>query len=515
LRTGSDRTGLILALLAGVLLGVAFLPWGLGALAWAAFVPLLVALDARLATGAPVRRAFSLGYAFGFAFFLIGMHWIARLSEVAITIPWLKYPAWVAAAAYLALFPAIACALAGGLARHARVSLAVTFPLAFVTIEELRASGELGFPWFQPGYSQWSFTPLIQMASLGGVTLVTLWLIVLNVLVWRAAAGRSRLRAIAGVALALLLPALWGRKAIEAAPRTPGPTVALVQGNVSGEIKWAGTHEPEILAKFIDLSEQAVRRSPRPAIVIWPETATGSWMRKRLEQTLAVAMFAGRSGVPVFSGFADYDYGPADRVRQRNCAGLFAPDGSLGTPYAKRHLVPFGERMPFEQWFPGLGKIELGQAEWTPGDSVVIFPSTAGPFACLICFESIFPDLARESVRRGAHWLVNVTNDEWFGKSAALEQHAAMAVFRAVENHVPIARCANTGLSWVIDGRGRVIARAGAFETRVVSGPLVAAGPPTLYTLAGDWPGLACILGTLVLAGLAWRRALTARASPS
>src|SRR4029078_9496774 len=125
---------------------------------------------------------------------------------------------------------------------------------------------------------------------------------------------------------------------------------------------------------------------------------------------------------------------------QRTPAGLFAADGSRGTAYAKRHLVPFGERMPFEQWFPGLGKLDLGQAEWTPGDSVaiflsaralrqpewtpgdslVIFPAAAGPFACLICFESIFPDLARESVRRGARWLVIVTNAEEVWKSCAL-----------------------------------------------------------------------------------------------
>jgi len=478
-------------------------------------VPLLVALDAARRREEPAHRAFGLGYAFGFVFFLVGLHWIAKLSNVAITIPWLKYPAWLAAAAYLALFPALACMLAYVLARRARVGLTLAFPLAFVAVEELRASGELGFPWFQPGYSQWSFTPLIQMASLGGVTLVTVWLLLVNVLLWRSFAGSARLRATLGVVLALLLPAAWGKKAIDAAPKAPGPTVALIQANVPGEIKWAGTHEREILAEFLDLSDSAVTRRPRPVLVIWPETATGSWMKKRLEQTLAVARFAARSGVPVFSGFADYDYGPADQVTQRNSAGLFAADGSLGTAYSKRHLVPFGERMPFENVFPALGKIQLGQAEWTPGDSVVIFPSQAGPFGCLICFESIFPDLARESVNHGAKWLVNITNDEWFGKSSALEQHAAMAVFRAVENHVPIARCANTGLSWIIDGRGRVLAEAGAFEQRIVTGPLEAAGPATLYTKLGDWPGLACLAGVVILALVALWHALTVRASAS
>jgi apolipoprotein N-acyltransferase len=175
-----------LAVFSGVLLGLAFLPARLGFLAWLAFVPLLAALDVRVRNGAGPRALFALGYVYGFAFYLVGTHWIALLADVAITVPWLKYPAWIAAAAYLALFGGLIALLAGWLARRARVALAFTFPLALLVVEELRASGELGFPWFQPGYTQHAYVPLIQMASLGSVSLVTLWLAVLNVLIWRA-----------------------------------------------------------------------------------------------------------------------------------------------------------------------------------------------------------------------------------------------------------------------------------------------------------------------------------------
>src|SRR5207249_10036416 len=136
--------------------------------------------------------------------------------------------------------------------------------------------------------------------------------------------------------------------------------------------------------------------------------------------------------------------------------------------YAKRHLVPFGERMPFQRWLPALGRIDLGQAEWQAGTRPVLFPSAAGPFSCLVCFEAIFPDLARDDVRHGARWLVNITNDEWFGNGAALYQHAAMAVFRAVENHVPLARCANTGLTLIADANGRVRAKLPVFTPAVL-----------------------------------------------
>jgi apolipoprotein N-acyltransferase len=506
-RSGSaERTQRLLALASGALLGVAFLPGPLGFLAWGAFVPLLIALDARVRSGGSARSLFRLGYLFGFAFFLIGTHWIARLSNVAITVPWLKYPAWLAAGAYLALFGGLLTLAAGWLAR--RVSLALVFPAALITVEELRASGELGFPWFQPGYTQHAYAQVLQLASVGSVTLVTLWIAVLNVLIWRAARGTQRIAAATGAVLTLLLPWVWGQRVLDAAPHDLGPRVALVQGNVPGEIKWSGNHQAEILKTFIDLSQTAA--NAKPAFYIWPETATGSYLRKQPEQAIAVAEFAHASGAAVFMGYADYDFAPGGKPRLYNAAGVFEPDGSSSKRYAKRHLVPFGERMPFQALFPALGKLELGQAEWTPGSGVVLFDAPGGPLAFLICFESIFPNLSRESVRAGARCLVNVTNDEWFGNSAAIGQHAAMAAFRAVENHVPLARCANTGITEVIDANGRVTARLPTFRADVLVASLSRPGFTTLYTRFGDWPGL---LAALAL-GAFGAVALTRRAAP-
>ncbi|HEY3216575.1 MAG TPA: apolipoprotein N-acyltransferase [Candidatus Eisenbacteria bacterium] len=495
-----------MAWLSGVLLGLAFLPAPLGFLAWVAFVPLLIALDRRLAAGEPIRSLFGVGYGFGLAFFLIGTHWIALLEDVAITVPWLKYPAWLVAAAYLALFPALASALAGWLSRCSGRSLATTFPFAYLAVEVLRGSGELGFPWFQPGYTQHAYLPILQLASLGSVTLVTLWVLFVNVLLWRACVGGDqarggRVRAGLGAALALALVWLWGLRVIQVPPAADRrPVVALVQGNIPGEMKWSGQHQTEILDRFLRLSDDAAHRTPRPALVIWPETATGSYLRVQLDQRIAVAHLAAGTGVPVFSGFPDYGLDSLGHARDWNAAGWFAVDGAVGPVYAKRHLVPLGERMPFQRWLPALGHIRLGQAEWTPGDRTVLFPTEAGPFSCLVCFESIFPELSRGDVRKGARWLVNITNDEWFGNSAALHQHAAMAVFRAVENHVPLARCANTGITMMVDAKGRVVERLPILEARVLSASLPPAGAPTLFTRVGDWPAWLAWLGVGVWA---------------
>ncbi len=492
---------------------MAFLSPPLGLLAWGALVPLLAALAARLDRGARARALFGLGWVFGFAFFLIGIHWIALLSEVAITLPWLKYPAWVLAAAYLGVFPGLATLLAGGLARRTRLPLVVVFAPAWLAIEVLRGSGELGFPWFEAGYSQHAYTPVVQLASLGGARLVTLWVVTLNLLLWRALAGRARLRSALGFALALAFAFAWGQRVLDAAPRGDGPSVALVQGDIPGEMKWSGRHQPEILGRFLALSDSAARRTPRPILIVWPETATGSYLRKQLDQALAVTSFAARTGIPVFSGYADWDLGSGDNPRAYNAAGVFSPDGSLGTRYAKRHLVPFGERMPFQWLVPALGKADFGQAEWAPGDSTVLFPSAAGPFGCLVCFESIFADLARSDVRHGARWLVNLTNDEWFGNSSALPQHAAMAVFRAVENRVPLARCANTGITMMVDANGRVTRRAPVFRPEVLVAPLPLPGRPTPFTRIGDWPGGLAVAACAALALVALARALTGRFS--
>jgi apolipoprotein N-acyltransferase len=301
---------------------------------------------------------------------------------------------------------------------------------------------------------------------------------------------------------------------LQAAPRTGGsPPVALVQGNVAGEIKWSGQHQREILDTFLRLSASAAATRPKPALIIWPETATGSFLRQEPDQALALAAFATSTGVPVFSGFAAYAWDSTGKVRYSNAAGLFLPGGAPGPVYAKRHLVPFGERMPFERIMPWLAKIDLGQAEWTPGEKPVLFPSRAGPFGCQICFEAIYPGLARADVRAGARWLVNITNDEWFGNSAALYEHAAMAVFRAAENHVPLARCANTGLTLVADAYGRVVRRLPVFRPGVLVVPLPPTGRwfPTPYTRFGDWPGWLSLAASVALLA-AVLRARVARA---
>ena len=494
------------ALASGALLGLAFVPGVPGVVAWFALIPLLLALERRVEDPKRGPRSwFALGYAGGAVFFLIGTHWIALLSDVALTIGWIKYLGWLLGGLYLALYWGAATLLAGWLSRRSRIAARWTLVPAFLVLEELRGSGELGFPWFQPGYTQHAILPVLQLASLGSVTLVSAWLLLVNAA--GAWAWRSRGRAaFAALAALLVLPLLWGALVLRGRRPPSGPPVALVQGNIAGEIKWSGQHTAEILQAFVSLSDSTA--SAHPSWVVWPETATGTYMRRDPLQSLGVAQLAARLRAPVFSGFAHWSYGADGRPVVWNAAGLWRPDGSVSPVYAKRHLVPFGERVPFQWLVPALGKWDLGQAEWRPGSGPVLFAGPTGDSAsALICFESIFPDLARRDVRRGSRLLVNITNDEWFGNGAALQQHAAMAPFRAVEHHVPLLRCANTGLTEVIDGYGVVTAKLPVFVSRVLVAPVPEPGRPTLYTRAGDWPGVLAALLVLALAASPWWRA--------
>ena len=228
-------------------------------------------------------------------------------------------------------------------------------------IEELRGSGELGFPWFQPGYTQHAYAPLLQLASLGSVTLVTLWLLLAQragLARGRAASRGARAAAGRGAAAGAAL-GCGGARTLQAAPHRAGPGAwrwsrATSRARSSGR---ASTRRRSSTRS--SRSTEPRRRARGPRSSIWPETATGSYLRRQPDQALAVARLrASRPACRCSPASRTTIYGPDGRPRTYNAAGLFLPDGTLGPRYAKRHLVPFGERMPFQWLLPALGRIE-------------------------------------------------------------------------------------------------------------------------------------------------------------
>jgi len=234
-------------------------------------------------------------------------------------------------------------------------------------------------------------------------------------------------------------------------------------------------------------------------LVVWPETAVPSVLLLDPPYLNDVKSAVAEKGVPLVTGFPHFERTDLGGRHAYNSATLINPDGHLSQRYDKIHLVPFSERFPFQNVLPFLNDIDFGQSDFTPGQKYVIYDIPAGKFGILICFESLFPEISREFVKGGANFLLNITNDAWFGRSQAPLQHASMAVFRAVENRIGIGRAANTGISMFIDRHGRMLQSTELFTERVITGPIEKRRGTTFYTRHGDFAAWGSLFAVAVM----------------
>ena len=297
-------------------------------------------------------------------------------------------------------------------------------------------------------------------------------------------------------------------------PAGDGPpvTVGLVQAAVPQDEKWSPGAALEILEKHERLTGEAAESGAR--LVLWPESSSpfplshpagAAGGRKEAEPNRPyrerMEGLSARTGASILFGTVDYRRA-GDELRPVNAAALVRPDGSWGESYAKMHLVPFGEYVPLAPLLGFVNRIARGAiGDFLPGDRAVVVRADGLSPGTGICYEMVFPELVRRFPRSGADLLANLTNDAWFGTSSGPHQHFQMAVLRAVENRRFLVRAANTGISAVVDPRGRVLERTGLEETRVLTAEVRPVRGRTLYTRAGDvFPILCVILAAAALA---------------
>ena len=470
-------------------------------LAWIVVAPVLVTALSR-----GPRAALGWGWLFGTAFFLLLLRWLGFTFAVYSALPWpLTWAPIIALAAYCGLYlGAVAAGLSWiGLRRSPTLALAAA-PFVWVAAEWVRGHLLGGFPWGTLGYSQYLRLPVIQIAEVGGVHAVSFLVLAVNaavagclVLSWR--------RALAGVALAAgLLGAalLFGHWRL-AEPAPPGGvTIAVIQPAIDQPFKWDPNHAAAVLGITTSLTREA--GAERPALIVWPETALPTALRRDASVLAALTDLSGRLRVPLLVGSIDVETGTPPRLR--NSAFLLTERGIVGR-YDKIHLVPFGEFVPLS----GLIGFIRGWAEFIselePGSSTVVFQGPPAPLGVVICYEGIFPDLVRVFVKGGARVMVNMTNDAWFGRTDGPWQHLAMYPFRAVEHRTAVVRAANTGVSALIAPNGQIVRRLTLYRR----GTLVALVPlregETLYLRFGEWFAyLALAVGAAALATCARRR---------
>ncbi len=481
------------AVLSGALAGLGqapvSLPWatliGLG------FLFLLFSHPERL------KAAFWLGWAGGAGYFAATLFWIVEPFFVDVARHgWMAPFALVFTAGGFALFWGAGSALAFWLGRGPWTR-AVAWAVCLALMELTRSYILTGFPWALVGHVWVGWAPMQLAAWVGphGLTLLTLLLPPLLLVGWWSA--RIPAVALAGIYGALYAAGLW-QAATPLPPSEDRPVLRLVQPNAAQHLKWDPDHALRFFERQLDYTAAAA--DVRPDLIIWPETAVptvlnrAQWALERIGTAAAT--------VPVVLGIQRLD-----EAKAYNSLIVLGENGQLADLYDKHHLVPFGEYLP-------LGRVLniFGLSAFTAQQG---FGYTAGPGARtldlgplgralpLICYEAIFPqDL--HAVPERADWLLQITNDAWFGQLTGPYQHLAQARLRAVEQGLPMVRVANTGVSAVIDARGKVLQALPLGVPGWFDSTLPAPLPPTLYARTGDWP-LMLLLAALAV-GLAVKR---------
>ncbi len=512
---GSAWRGLLSPALGGLALALAFpslRAWPLVFLAW---VPLWVELDRAWRAPGPrpgLRRTFLQGWVMGMGAFPAMMLWLLALSNEEVTIPGLMFPSLLLIGLYLSLFFGAAALISGLLARWSGLPLPLVAPAVTALIEYARSLGPLGFPWGAPAYALARVPELIQISSwvgFWGLGFVILWV---NGCLAAAARGRRWGFPLALATVAAL--AAHGGLTLARHPGAPGGgapagdalRVLVAQPDIRREIKWKPDKQDLVVRLIMEHAWAAAARGQERGgfdLFVWPETVFPMRVLDDPAVFKLVQELADSTRRPILMGTQEgYWQGPREALDwvSHNSVVIVHPGGELSPVHRKLRLVPFSERMPLQQVVPWLTEIDFGQSDFHPGAAPVLLEAGRARIGCLICFESAFPDLARAFVRRGANVLVLITNDFWFGRSAGPAQHADMSILRAVENRTWLVRCANTGISMLVDPYGRVSHQTGLFvaadfvETVALGAGSFASRHPDWFVL---WLALITAAGTL------------------
>ncbi len=498
-----------------VALTCAFPAIHMGFCAWFALALLLIALRESSA-----KEAFFLGLLAGFIHFLTLLYWLVPTMHNYGPLPmWMSIGLLLLLAFYLALYVALFAMFTVAFSRRP-AWLLLTVPVLWVSFEYLRGYLFSGFPWGLIGYSQYRFLHLIQISDIFGVYGVSFFLGLINASLFLALMFISRARwnghqvkiGLAGAALAaalvvIVLTAGYGKFRIDriesAINASDTLKVSVIQGNIEQSLKWDEQYSAATTRKYIRLSEEVAEGEPD--LVVWPETALPFYFHYDGPMTDEVLNAVAGMNTWFLVGSPSFNYDPhIDQVWLYNTAFLIDPDGREAGKYDKVHLVPFGEYVPLKKWLPFVGKMVPQISDFKSGLPGHLLSDGKAALGVQICYEIIFPDLSAEMVWRGGDLIVNITNDAWFGKTAAPRQHFSMALFRAVENRRTLVRAANTGISAFVDPAGRVVEETGLFETAAITRDIpVMRGEKTVYTLYGNVLPALCLLGLLLITAVA------------
>ncbi len=464
----------------------------------------------------PPRKSWTLGLLAGLIYHVLTLYWIIIVLERYGGLPlWISVAAMLLLSAYMALYWGVFCLLLSLIAgRHwhkerSIVVLVWTAPLLWTGLDSLRGMLFTGFPWLDIGYGLYSQPMLIQAADIGGHHLVS-FTVVLTCAFIAAIIDRQRpqlnltgrlekqllFAACSFIIIVMGYSMLKYQTMIPSMQRAITAEVTVVQGNITQDQKWQPDKKEATVDIYKKLSRQGLQNTTE--LLVWPETALPFYPQRDPLQERVIKFIQAENiylltGAPTFTKtMGENDEEPL--IRYYNSALLFSPEGKLIGNYAKQHLVPFGEYVPLRRLFFFLEPLVEHSGDFSAGESSQpLILSENIRLGIVICFESIFPQISRDTVALGANLLVNLTNDAWYGDSSAPYQSMAMAVFRAVETKRSLVRAANTGISGFIDPVGNITQKTDIFTPAAITARMPILEEKTIFVRFGYRFGMVCL----------------------
>ena len=481
---------LLLSLLSGLFIGLSYPPLPLGFFAWFGLIPLFLSLE-----GSDYKESLKYGYSAGITAHFIVLYWIGFNSGAGFVPVFLSL---IGAVFYLSFFWGLFAITIQYFLREKTVFLWFA-PLVWIAMEWLRSLGPLGFPWMDLALTQSRFIQFIQIMDVTGSSGVSLWILILNVLLYFAITARKGNR-IYSIAAISLLVVLWlcGSHKIKSVEKDfigKSIVVAVTQPSVDPNEKWEKDHRKQTFELMHQLLDKAVELDPD--MIVWPETALPSYLRLSGKDRSPIQEKVNRNEIPLFSGTIDRENSEEGKPLYFNGSIFFQPH-KLPEIYHKVKLVPFAEYVPLSGYFPSLNDLNFGQGNFTAGNEFTLFQFDKFSFSNLICYESSLPNIVRKFVLKGAEFINIQANDGWLGKTSGPYQHFEIAKMRAIENRRPIVRSANTGISGIILPSGKILEKKTLGEMSVFKGNVALSNKITFYTkfgnILGKWISLIFIL---------------------
>jgi len=519
----------LLAGLSGLMLTATFTPIALDWIAWISFIPLLISLENK-----SLSDAFKIGLFTGLFHYLTLIYWIVNvLSRYGNLNPIVSLAALLLLSFYLSLYTAF-FALVVAIFKKNRLS-SLWGASTWVALEYARSYIITGFPWCLLGYSQYSRLPLIQISDVAGVYSISFVIVLVNFALYHAVSFTFRKKISANtsgynseatrhdhnnlnrkvkMSYGLTLRRvgietiftfflvgcvlIYGYSRLKAKGDTDAKgrvlRAVVVQGNIDQSLKWDSDFQEETVSIYKKLSLESA--DFKPQLIIWPETALPYFFQDPSHLSNEVFEVAKITNANILFGSPAY-VKDKKSIFYYNRAYMISKSRVVDY-YDKVHLVPFGEYVPLKRYIPFVHRLVPAAGDFSTGKKVQPIHSPGLTIGALICFETIFPDISRKFAAQGAEFLVNLTNDAWFGRTSAPYQHLSMAVFRCVENGLPMARAANTGISAFILANGKIVDTSKLFAREILQKEIQLTRKKTFYSQLGDIFAILLTVATII-----------------